>query len=86
MDKRLTKVITATAVVIAVIYTAGLTLGNIIHKLNDELSNYFKDKQAEPTVQQKKETVVSQTTTTQKAAVKTPRKPRQKVVKTPVAV
>jgi uncharacterized membrane protein YciS (DUF1049 family) len=86
MDTKLTKVITATAVVIAVVYTAGLTVGSFIHKLNDELSHSLKNKQTKPKVQQKTEAVVSQTTTTQKAAVKTPRKPRQKVVKTPAAV
>ena len=86
MDTKLSKLIKGVAVVIAVIYTAGLTLGNIIHKLNDELTYSFKNQPTKPKVQQKKETVVSQTTTATKATVKTPRKPRQKVVKTPVAV
>ena len=86
MDTTLSKLIKGVAVVIAVIYTAGLTLGNIIHKLNDELTYGFKNQPTKQTLQQTVETTVCEATPTTETGVKTTRKPRQKVVKTPVAV
>lgn len=80
MTKGLKQAVTAVAVVVAVLYTAGLTVGSFIHKLNDELAKHFKDEQTEPKVQQKTEAVVIKAAATPKTAAKTPRKPRAKVV------